>query len=206
MPRNLLLLTSTNTQDLYDVNLAYVPMAISAGVGVIGGFFGMPIANRDFDYQGRRAIIQLMHMLWQHVDLGWQEWFVYQNNYAKDRPNSATIHTRVAAMPHQWMKAIVDDMERGYQFYNSFWDFRCQPVFSIVQNYLNYVDYEPLAQVTFLGVPEWLWPCVVVRGPNAFFVVLDLIRRTQGTDYPVPLAFVGELARLYSRWQPVHRL
>ena len=213
MPRNFLLLTSTNTQELYDVSLAYVPLAIARGAGVIGGLFSMPVANRQFNYQGRRAIIHLIHMLWEHVDLGdgmtmgaWQEWFVYQNNYDRDPADSATIHTRVAAMPHQWMKAIVLPMVRGYQFYNAFWDFRCEPVFSIAQNCLNYVDYESLAQVTFLGVQEWLWPCVVVRGPTAFFVVLDLIRRTQGTDYPVPLAFVGELASLYSRWQPVHRL
>ena len=136
----------------------------------------------------------------------WQEWYVYQNNYHRDPANSATIHTRVSAMPSQWMKAIVEPMSRGYEFYKSFWNFRCEPLFLVAQNCLNYADYETLALVSHVGVHEWLWPCVAVRGPAAFFVVMDLIRRTHGTDYPVPWSFAGELISLYNRWQPVNRL
>jgi hypothetical protein len=209
MPRNVLILTSTNTQESYDVNLAYV----RGVVDIIGGLFSMPFARRQYHYHGRRAIIQLIHMLWEHVNMGdvmtmgaWQEWYVYQNNYHRDPANSATIHTRVSAMPSQWMKAIVEPMSRGYEFYKSFWNFRCEPLFLVAQNCLNYADYETLALVSHVGVHEWLWPCVVVRGPAAFFVVMDLIRRTHGTDYPVPWSFAGELISLYNRWQPVNRL
>ena len=171
MPRNVLILTSTNTQESYDVNLAYVPLsewrAIVCGVGdIIGGLFSMPFARRQYHYHGRRAIIQLIHMLWEHVNMGdvmtmgaWQEWYVYQNNYHRDPANSATIHTRVSAMPSQWMKAIVEPMSRGYEFYKSFWNFRCEPLFLVAQNCLNYADYETLALVSHVGVvqPHSLW-------------------------------------------------
>jgi hypothetical protein len=188
---------------MYDVNLAHVDYAIGDHIGAL---FQMPQSARNYQYRGRMSIVQIIYVLWPFLDVAttvWQEWYVFQNNYYKDPENSATIHTRHSMAPSNWMKAIVSDMSRGYQFYSTFWNFRYPPVFSVANNCLNYVDYDTYSTVTHLGFHEWLWPCVVVRGPKAFYVLLELITRTYGTDRPVPMAFINELSGLFLRWQPV---
>ena len=145
----------------------------------------------------------------------WEMWWLWEHGKSGMSIRTtitATQQTQRLSIPEfqrcqaSGWKLIVEPMSRGYEFYKSFWNFRCEPLFLVAQNCLNYADYETLALVSHVGVHEWLWPCVVVRGPAAFFVVMDLIRRTHGTDYPVPWSFAGELISLYNRWQPVNRL
>ena len=211
MPRNVVLFTSTNTQEMYDINLAHIGGHASMGTmgDIIGELFQMPLGLRNYHYYGRLSILQVIYLLWPMLDVAttvWQEWYVYQNNYHKDPDESATIHTRSSRAPSNWMKAIVSDMRRGYQFYSTFWNFVCPPVFSVPNNVLNYVDYTSYATVPHLGPHEWLWPCVAVRGPRAFYVLLELVMRTYRTDHPVPLAFIDQLSSLFQRWQPVNRM
>ena len=101
---------------------------------------------------------------------------------------------------------IIEPMARGYPFYRSFWEFDYEPLFLVVKNCLNFQHYETMNVVEHAGVHEWLWPCVSVRGPEALYVVLDLIRRTHCLADPVPWDFAKELLGLYSRWQPKNRL
>ena len=202
MPRNLLIATSTNTQELYDINVCYLE-----GADVdIGGWFAMPVSYRRYQFMGRVSMVQLLHVMWplmETVGDVWQEYYVYQNNYGKDPRNSATIHTRHSMCPSHWMKSIVTSMFRGSRFYHTFWDFVTAPVWLVAKDELNYFHYVVDTIVHAAGPHDWLWPSIAERGPTAFYVLQVLILNTLGTNYPVPMSFIGELLHLYSRWQPV---
>jgi hypothetical protein len=205
MPRNVVVFSSTDAQDYYDINLSYVGAAVDA----IGALFQMPTTMRRYVYRGRLSIIQILYLLWPMLEMGsvvWQEWYVFQNNYGRDPPNSATLQTRHSMEPSQWMRAIVQSMNPGPAFYASFWDFCFAPLFLLAENSLNHMHYTSYEIAPRAGPHEWLWPCLAVRGPRAFPVLLDLIRRTQGTEHPVPMLFAEELLSLYNRWQPVARM
>jgi hypothetical protein len=190
---------------MYDVNVAY-----GSVVGdEIGGWFNAPVAGRHYAYQGRMSMVQILHILWPVLERAgevWQEWYIYQNSYDRDPPNSATMHTRHSLCPGHWMKCIVSPMGFGRDFYHSFWKFVVSPVWHVAFDALNYHTYQVSDIVQDPGLHEWLWPCVAERGPDALYVLMNLIVRTIGTDHRVPMLFSRELLKLYSKWQPMNRM
>jgi hypothetical protein len=205
MPRNLVLFTSTNTQEYYDVNVCY-------GANLndeIGGFFSSHLAARRYEYKGRLTMMQILHMLWPMlwaVGVQWQEWYVYQNSYGRDRPLSATIQTRHSLCADSWMQRIVGPMGSGRYFYKSFWNFVAAPVWLVRDGLLNRRRYQTLGVVGAPGPHEWLWPCLREHGPESYYALVDFIDRTIGSDHRVPKGFIVELAKLFSRWLPRNRM
>ena len=110
MPPNLAIFTSTSSQEFYDVNLAWVHTAIDVlqpAADVIGSLFAARTMRR-FMYAGQASILATLHLLWPGLEdksiAWWQEWYMYQNSYTRDDPESATMHTRHSFSPHQWFK------------------------------------------------------------------------------------------------------
>ncbi len=205
MPGNLVMFTSTNTQEFYDVNVCYDPNLIDP----IGGFFMQGLGTRRYVYQGRLTMMQIIHMLWPFlwvVGIQWQEWFVYQNNYLRDIPYSATIHTRHSLCSDTWMERLVGPMRFGRRFYNCFWKFVVAPVWMVADARLNRGCYKVLTVVGAPGPHEWLWPCLSEHGPECYYAVLKLIANTKASNYRVPMGFIAELSMLFSRYLPRNRM
>ena len=209
MLRNAVVFTSTNTQEMYNVNIAYVPHSLGSVHDILGGLFA-PNGVRHYYYDGQLSMVAVLHLLWPYLEAdsmgAWQEWYLYQNNYDKDPPKSATMHTRHSASPEEWMKAVIQPMMHGYRFYESFWDFTYDPLYSVVNNCLNYDDYEIMGITGFAGVQEWLWPSCGSLGQKTLYVVLSMIERTHRTHRAVPWRFAELLVTGYRHRQRRHRM
>ena len=198
MSRNVLIATSTNTQRAYDVNVCRLPFGME-----LADWWTIPPASRLYHHVGRYSMVQILYALWpllNGIDAIWQEFYIFQNNFPADPPNSATINTRHSMCPTHWMQIVVGSMRWGKRFYSSFWDFTVPAVW--FAGGLNYVDYV-LAYIDRASGPHMLlWPTMSIRGPKAFPLLLDLIYETLGSEIPVPFEFVKRLCRLYDKWQP----
>ena len=138
----------------------------------------------------------------------WQEFYVYQNSYCSDPPVTATIHTRHSFSPHQWFSAIVP-MVTGPNFYYTFWDFLTEPLYVVVSQSLNYMDYWPCSVKQFVGVHEWLWPAFGDLDKDTMSVLRGAVVRSWRSDYApykVPIIFLDVLKSLTRHWHPRVRL
>ena len=215
MPPNLAVFTSTSSQEFYDVNLAFVGSAIDVlqlARDVIGSVFASR-TRRRFTYAGVASILAVLHLLWPGLEdqsiAWWQEWYMYQNSYTRDDPESATMHTRHSFSPHQWFQAIVSPMALGPRFYASFWDFTIPPLYDVMSHSLNYAAYGIYSVEHFVGVQEWLWPCLGELDRQTLPVLLGMIQRSwssRNAAYRVPMRFVEILRPLTRNWQPRTRL
>ena len=212
MPPNAIVITSTRSQEDYDINFAYVHHALDAlqgAVDPIGSLFARR-ATRRFVYAGRASILAVLHLVWPLIKDGsmtsWQEFYVYQNSYHKDPPGTATIHTRHSFSPEQWFSAIVPHMVTGPNFYYTFWDFLIEPLYEVVSQSLNYMVYRPLrVQTHFVGVQEWLWPAFGELDKNTLSVLRGAVVRSWRSDYvpyKVPPMFLSILSSMTRHWHP----
>jgi len=215
MPPNLAVFTSTRSQEFYDVNFAYVGGAIDLlqpARDVIGSMFA-DRTMRTFTYAGVASILAVLHLLWPGVEDGsiaaWQEFYMYQNSYAVDAPDSATMHTRHSFSPSQWFRATVHDIVTGPQFYASFWDFVMPPLYDVASRSFNYVDYRSYRVEHFVGVQAWLWPVCGDLGPHNLGKLKGMIARSWRSGnkaYKVPLRFMTILRALARFYKPRVRL
>ena len=197
------------------MNLAWVHTAIDVlqpAADVIGSLFAARTMRR-FMYAGQASILATLHLLWPGLEdksIGmWQEWYLYQNSYDRDDPDSATMHTRHSYSPEQWFKAVVSPMALGPRFYESFWDFTIAPLYVVASRSFNYEAYVPMGVGGFVGVQEWLWPSCGELGPQTLFVLLAMIRRSWRSCYPayrVPMRFLEILRAFCRHWHPKTRL
>jgi len=211
MPPNAIVITSTRSQEFYDVNFAYVHHTtelLQAAVDPIGSLFANR-ATRRFMYAGKASILAVLHLVWPLIQDGsmtaWQEFYVYQNSYALDPPGTATIHTRHSFSPHQWFSAIVPHMVTGPNFYYTFWDFLIEPLYAVVSRSLNYMVYRPLSVTHFVGVQEWLWPAFGELDKNTMSVLRGAVVRSWRSDYvpyKVPPMFLDILKSMTRHWHP----
>ncbi len=199
MPRNVLIATSTNTQEMYNINVAYLPPAYE-----LGAWFTIPAGRRHYVYKGCCSMVQLLHVLWPLLESAndmWQEFYMYQNSYPGDIPHSATIHTRHSMCPTHWVKCVVGSMAGGTGFYDSFWDFVVRAPAWTMAFGMNYDDYV-LERIIGAGGPhDLLWPSIPYRGRKAFWVLVNLILKTHGTRIPVPMSFIEDLEALHKKWE-----
>jgi len=200
MLRNVAVFTSTNSREMYNVNLAYVP-AIS---DIIGELFS-PTGVCHYHYDGQLSMVAVLHLLWPYFEedsMGvWQEWYLYQNSYDHDAPNSATMHTRHSASPAQWMTAIIQPVRSGDRLYESCWDFTYAPLYLVMNNCLNYDAYHTMSVDGFVGVQEWLWPSCGSLCPDMLYVLMPMIQRTHRTHWAVPWRFAELLVSGYRHGQ-----
>jgi hypothetical protein len=211
MPPNLAVFTSTRSQEFYDVNFAYVGGAIDLlqpARDVIGSMFA-DRTMRTFTYAGVASILAVLHLLWPGVEDGsiaaWQEFYMYQNSYAVDAPDSATMHTRHSFSPSEWFQAIVPHMVTGPRFYATFWDFTIAPLYDVASCSFNYAAYRHYSVDHFVGVHEWLWPCCGELGPHTIGKLMGMIQRSWRSGYKaykVPLRFITILRALTRHFQP----
>ena len=211
MSPNAVIFTSTSTQEFYDVNYAWAHSAmdmLEPAVDPIGALFSQPAMVR-YKYAGQASILAILYLLWPGLQdesiTFWQEWYVYQNSYARDGPGSATMHTRHSVTPQQWFKATVAGMTLGPGFYSSFWDFTIAPLYDVVSHSLNYAAYGIYSVEHFVGVQEWLWPCLGELDKQTLPVLLGMIQRSwssRNAAYRVPIRFVEILRPLTRNWVP----
>jgi hypothetical protein len=211
MSPNVVVFTSTRTQEFYDVNFAWVHTAMDMlrpAADPIGSLFANR-AMRCFKYAGQASILAVLYLLWPGLEdksiAWWQEWYMYQNSYTRDDPESATMHTRHSFSPHQWFQAIVSPMALGPRFYATFWDFTIAPLYDVVSRSLNYMAYRPYSVEHFVGVQEWLWPCLGELDKETLSVLLGMIQRSwrsRYAAYKVPMRFLDILRSLTRHWQP----
>jgi len=210
MPPNALVVTSTPSQEYYDINYVYThhPQdVLQHSVDPIGMLFGNRAA-RQFHYAGQASILAVLNLVWPLLVDGtmsaWQEMYVYQNSYPNDPPGTATIHTRHSFSPGQWFSQITE-MEIGHDFYYHFWDFLVEPLYQVASRSLNYVAYKPHNVQDFLGVQEWLWPAF---GDLDMDVLRVAVLRSWRGDalYRVPLHFLDTLRAIIRQWRPRTRL
>ena len=137
----------------------------------------------------------------------WQEFYVYQNSYAKDPPGTATIHTRHSSSPDQWFSKTAE-MVTGPDFYYTFWDFLIEPLYEVASRSLNYIAYRPYSVKDFVGVQEWLWPAFGDLDRNSLSVLRDAVLRSWRSDapYKVPPIFLHILKSMTRHWRPRVRL
>ena len=215
MPPNAIVITSTSSQEFYDVNFAYVHHAmdlLQGAVDPIGSLFANR-ATRRFVYAGKASILALLHLVWPALLDGsitaWQEFYVYQNSYVGDPPGTATMHTRHSFSPHQWFSATVPHMVTGPNFYYTFWDFTIEPLYAVVSRSLNYLVYRPYSVEHFVGVQEWLWPAFGDLDKETMSVLRAAVQRSWKSHYApykVPIIFFEMLKSLTRHWQPRVRL
>ena len=210
MPPNAIVVTSTPSQEFYDINFAYVHHVselLQPSVDPIGMLFGNRAA-RQFTYAGQAPILAVLNLVWPLLQDGtmtaWQEMYVYQNSYPNDPPGTGTIHTRHSFSPGQWFSKITE-MEIGHHFYHHFWDFLVEPLYQVASRSLNYVAYKPHNVQDFLGVQEWLWPAF---GDLDIDVLRVAVLRSWRGDalYRVPLHFLDTLRAIIRQWRPRTRL
>ena len=210
MPPNLAVFSSTSSQEFYDVTLYYVDeffFLLQPATDAIGTMFATR-ARRTYVYGGVASILAVLRLLWPGVKDGsisaWQEFYLYQNSYATDDPDSATMHTRHSDSPSQWFRATVHDIVTGPQFYESFWDFVMPPLYDVASRSFNYVDYRFYRAEHFVGVQAWLWPVCGDLGPHNLGKLKGMIARSWRSGnkaYKVPLRFMTilrALARFYT--------
>jgi hypothetical protein len=209
-----MMFTSTNTQEFYDVNYAWAHSSMDVlqpAVDPIGALFSQPAMVR-YKYAGQASILAILHLLWPLLEDGsmfWQEWYVYQNSYIRDGPGTATMHTRHSFSPEQWFKSTVKGMTLGPRFYSSFWDFDIAPLYNVLSRSLNHMDYWPMDVVNFVGIQEWLWPCLGKLDKETLPVMLAMIQRSWKSHnvlYRVPTRFIDILSTFTRHWQPRVRL
>ena len=211
MSPNAVIFTSTSTQEFYDVNYAWAHTAmdmLQPALDPIGALFSQPAMVR-YKYAGRASILAILYLLWPGLEDGsitfWQEWYVYQNSYTRDGPGTATMHTRHSAIPQQWFKAVVSGMTLGPGFYSSFWDFTIAPLYDVVSHSLNYAAYGIASVENFVGIQEWLWPCLGQLKKQTVPVMLAMIQRSWSSRnalYRVPPRFLEILKPLTRNWVP----
>jgi len=210
MPPNAIVVTSTPSQEFYDINFAYVHHAtelLQPSVDPIGMLFGNR-ATRQFTYAGQASILAVLNLVWPLIQDGtmtaWQEMYVYQNSYAKDPPGTGTIHTRHSFSPGQWFSKITE-MVTGPDFYYTFWDFLIEPLYEVASRSMNHIAYRPYNVQDFLGVQEWLWPAF---GDLDMDVLRVAVLRSWRSDarYRVPPHFLNILRSIIRQWRPRVRL
>ena len=215
MSPNAVLFTSTSTQEFYDVNYAWAHTAmdmLQPAVDPIGALFSKPAMLR-YKYAGQASILAILYFLWPGLKDGsitfWQEWYVYQNSYARDGPGTATMHTRHSFSPEEWFKATVSGMTLGPGFYSSFWDFTIAPLYNVLTRSLNHMAYWPMGVENFVGIQEWLWPCLGELDKQTLPVMIAMIQRSWSSRnalYRVPFRFVKILEPLTRHWHPRSRV
>ena len=211
MPPNAMVITSTRSQEDYDVNFVYVHHAVDllqAAVDPIGSLFSNR-ATRRFTYAGKASILAVLHLVWPLIQDGsmaaWQEYYVYQNSYYRDTPGTATIHTRHSFSPDQWFSAIVPQMVTGPNFYYTFWDFLIEPLYAVASQSLNHEAYTPYNVKHFVGVQEWLWPAFGALEKDTMSALRAAVQRTWRSAYAgyrVPPVFLDILRSMTRHWHP----
>ncbi len=130
---------------------------------------------------------------------------MYQNSYARDDADSATMHTRHSFSPSQWFSAVVSPMALGPRFYATFWDFTIAPLYDVASRSFNYAAYRPYSVEHFVGVQEWLWPCCGDLGPHTMGKLMGMIARSWRSGYKaykVPFRFLHIFRALTRHFQP----
>ena len=115
------------------------------------------------------------------------------------------MHTRHSVSPYQWFKATVSGMTLGPGFYASFWDFTIAPLYDVASHSLNYAAYGTASVENFVGIQEWLWPCLGQLKKQTVPVMLGMIQRSWSSRnalYRVPFRFVEILKPLTRHWVP----
>ena len=215
MPPNLAVFSSTRSQEYYDVNLYYVGdfyNLLQPASDAIGSMFA-DRTRRTYVYGGVASILAVLRLLWPGVEDGsisaWQEFYMYQNSYAVDPPDSATMHTRHSDSPEQWFQATVHDMVTGPQFYATFWDFVITPLYDVTSRSFNHAVYKSLCVEHFVGIQEWLWPVCGAFGPHTMRKLRGMMARSWRSGnkaYKVPMRFMSILRALTRFYQPRVRM
>jgi hypothetical protein len=202
MMGNVIVATSTNTHQDYDVNISWLPQGME-----LAAYFTIPLHARRYVYVGRFNMIQILFVLWSILTAAgccWQEAYVYTNDYRGEV--GVTLHMRHAMFPTYWMKRQVDNMQFpnawGARFYACFWDLFVPPVCCRRWG-LNFNDYT-IEQICSLGGPtDWLWPYYSASLDRKMLVMsILLIYETVGTTIEVPHLFNRQLNDRRVRWQP----